>query len=384
MRGLAALAVVFVHSWMFSAGFGGPLDSLANRAAVRLDTMVVVFFLLSAFLLYRPMIAYRGGGPQPPPASEFALRRFLRIFPPYWVALTLLALFAGVVGPFSDKWWAFYGLVEYLDPLTYTEACAGGEGYNCGLLQSWSLTVEITFYAVLPLIAILTAAIARKTRRWVRIELALLAAAAAVTLALGAGPLELRNEPWFTFSLLGHMDWLALGMGMAVLSVVYGRNEEGIPAPLRAIAAHPGLCWAAAAFVYGVTVLTLPPVPFTVAALSPVEYLGLHLAQCLAAGLVLAPVVFGNPNRGLPRRILATPWLAWVGLISYGLYLWQVTVGINIGFGGADAGFVTVLVGTLIVSIPLGALSYYLIERPLMSAGRRRKEPEKPGGAVSP
>ncbi len=365
VRGLAAIAVLIVHSWLFSGGFGGTLDTLPNRAAIRLDSMVVVFFLLSAFLLYRPMIAHRSGGPAAPPVSDFARRRFLRIYPPYWVALTGLALFPGLVGVFSGDWWAFYSLADYLDPHVDSPACAD-EGYNCGLLQSWSLTVEVSFYLMLPLFAALTGLLARNARRWLRAELIVLAAAGALTLALGAGPLNLRDEAWFQFSLLGHLDWLGLGMAMAALSVVYGRRERDVPRLLAMIGSRPGACWIAAFAVYVVTIFALPPVPFTVAPLTPAQFIGIHLAQCAIAGLVLAPVAFGNPNLGLPRRILATPWLAWVGLVSYGLYLYQVTIGIHLGFGGAHSGFATVLVGTVLLSVPLAAISFYFIERPLM------------------
>ena len=57
--------------------------------------MVAIFFMLSAFLLYRPMIAYRTGGPARPKFRHFARRRFLRIYPAYWVALTVLAIYPG-------------------------------------------------------------------------------------------------------------------------------------------------------------------------------------------------------------------------------------------------------------------------------------------------
>jgi peptidoglycan/LPS O-acetylase OafA/YrhL len=81
---------------------------------------------------------------------------------------------------------------------------------------------------------------------------------------------------------------------------------------------------------------------------------------------MVLPVVFGNPNLGLPRRILANRYLLWLGLISYGFYLWQVTIGIELGFGGGDGSYLTVLLGTVVLAIPFAAASYYLIERPLM------------------
>jgi peptidoglycan/LPS O-acetylase OafA/YrhL len=364
IRGVAAIGVLIVHSWIFAGQFG---SELANRFIVRLDSMVAIFFLLSAFLLYRPMIAHRAGGPGAPRVFDYAKRRFLRIFPAYWVALTALALFLGVNGVFSSQWWSFYSLTEYLHPVTSSAACEGA-GYRCGLLQSWTLTVELTFYLILPLFAALTARLARKgdVQSWMRAVLVLIALLAATSLALDLLPLGLREKSWFTYTFAAHFDWLGLGLAMAILSAVYGRHDEALPRPLRTLATNPGACWAGGLALYLVTVFAFQPVPFTVAQFTDAEFLGIHIIQCGVAFLLVFPVVFGNPNLGLPRRILANRYLLWLGLVSYGLYLWQVSIGIELGFGGASASFLTVLVGTVLIALPFAVASYYLIERPLM------------------
>jgi peptidoglycan/LPS O-acetylase OafA/YrhL len=358
--------VVIVHSWLFAGRFGDG-TGLANRMVVRLDSMVAIFFMLSAFLLYRPMIAYRSGGPARPRVRDFARRRFLRIFPAYWVALTVLAIVPGLAGVFSDKWWTFYSLTEYLHPVSNSAVCEG-QGYRCGLLQSWSLTVELTFYAILPIYAALAARLARgrALRPWMRAELIVVAVLACASLTLDLLPLTLRDQTWFIYTFAAHFDWLGLGLALAILSVAYGRREEALPRPLRIAASNPGICWAGAIALYLVTVFAFKPVPFTVANFTNQEFLAIHLLQCGVAALLVLPVIFGNPNIGLPRRILANRYLLWLGLISYGFYLWQVTIGIDLGFGSANEGFATVLIGTVVIAIPLAAASYYLIERPLM------------------
>lgn len=366
VRGIAAIAVIVVHSWIFAGRFGDG-TGLANRLVVRLDSMVAIFFLLSAFLLYRPMIASRAGGPASPRPFDFARRRFLRIFPAYWIALTVLAIYPGVSGVFSSHWWSFYSLTQYLDPVTASEGCEGA-GYNCGLLQSWTLTVELTFYIMLPFFAALTGVIARRlsVRTWMRSELTLIVGLAVISLALSLLPLGLREKPWFVYTFAAHFDWLGMGLALAVLSVVYGRREKELPRPLAYIAAHPGLCWSGAIALYLVSVFAFQPVPLTVAPFSNSEFLAIHLIQCAIAVLIVLPVVFGNPNLGLPRRILANRYLIWLGLISYGFYLWQVTIGLKLGYGGGEGSYLTVLIGTAILTVPLATASYYLIERPLM------------------
>jgi peptidoglycan/LPS O-acetylase OafA/YrhL len=367
VRGVAALAVVIVHSWLFAGGFGDVTSGLGNRLIVRLDSMVAIFFLLSAFLLYRPMIAHRTGGPKRPSVGDFGRRRFLRIYPVFWVALTCLAIFPGVYGVFSGKWWLFYSLGQYLDPGAAASVCPPDKLYNCGFLQSWTLTVEVTFYLVLPLYAALANRMARgrPVGTWVRNELILLAALAAASLFCEVA-LDLRDDTWFNFSFAAHMDWLGLGLAMAVLSAAYGRREAKLPSPLRFVASRPGWCWLGAIAIYLYTVAAFPVVPFTIAPFTDAQFLGVHLTQCGVAALLLIPVFFGNPNAGLPRRILANRYLLWLGVISYSFYLWQVTIGIRLGLGGAHASFLTVLIGTMLITVPIAALSYYLIEAPLM------------------
>jgi peptidoglycan/LPS O-acetylase OafA/YrhL len=366
LRGVAAIAVVLVHAWLFGGTFGGleggiP-DTIENRAAARLETMVVCFFLLSAFLLYRPMIAHRGGGPAQPRVATYGKRRFLRIYPAYWVALTVLAIVPGLVGVFGSDWWAYYSVLSHLD--LGAGSCSAQTYFQCGLPQTWTLATEITFYAILPLYVALTALLARRLslRAWIKAELALLALLTIVSLALNV---PLRDEAWFRFTFMGHFYWLALGLGLAVLSVGLAAGEQ-LPRAVRFAADRPLLSWGAAFAVYVATVAALPPTPYIVAPLSHVEYLALHVAQGLFAALVLIPAVFGNPNVGLPRRILANPVIMWVGLISYGIYLWHVTIAYDLGIGGGDAGPLVVLIGTVLVAFPLAAASYYLIEAPLM------------------
>lgn len=368
MRGIPAIAIIVGHAWFFTGGFGGFTESIPNRAMVRMDGLVALFFLLSAFLLYRPMIAHRTAGPPPPRVADYAKRRFIRLYPAYWVALTAFAVFIGLYGVFSSNWWAFYSLTDFLH-LPLHNACPADKELLCGLPQSWTLGVDMTFYALLPLYAALTGLLARgrEPRVWVRWELALLAAIGLGSLFVGGPPLELRAEDWFRFSALGHLFWFALGLGLAVVSVLDWRT--GLPKLVRAAAERPLLCWGLAAAIYVFTVLAFYPAPFIIAPfLDEWTYNWLNLIQGAAAVLLFVPGVFGNPNRGLPNRLLGHPVLMWVGLISYGLLLWNVTIAVLIANPnvGAGKGFWTVLILGAVLTLPLAATSYYLVERPLM------------------
>ena len=62
----------------------------------RLNLGVTIFFLISGFLIYRPFVNSRMNGAPATPLARFLERRFLRIFPAYWLALTLLAIAPGL------------------------------------------------------------------------------------------------------------------------------------------------------------------------------------------------------------------------------------------------------------------------------------------------
>jgi peptidoglycan/LPS O-acetylase OafA/YrhL len=372
VRGLAAIGVLLVHVWLFTGGFGGFNGSLPNRAMVRLDGLVAIFFLLSGFLLYRPMVAHRSGGAAAPTAGSYARGRFLRVYPAYWLALTVLAIFPGLVGVFTDKWWVFYSLGDYFNPSFHRSVCPLDQQFRCGLPQSWTLIVEVTFYLALPFYAILSGRLARgrPTRSWLPRELGLLAILAGISVALTGGVTSARGDTWFEFTFAGHFLWLALGMALALVSSALGTDPVRYPRALRFAALRPSLCWLSALVLYGIGVWAYYPAPFPVAPFSGFEAWTLYLLQGAVAVLLLIPVLFGNPNVGAPAWVMRRPVVLWLGLISYGLYLWQVTPATDLGFGSAHEGFLVVLLGTLLFALPFAIASYYLVERPLM----RRKD----------
>jgi peptidoglycan/LPS O-acetylase OafA/YrhL len=91
-RAIAALSIVAYHVAFFARatehGVSGALLS-------RLGVGVTIFFVISGFVLYRPMVRARWDGEPPRPLRDYASRRALRIVPAYWLALTVLAIYPG-------------------------------------------------------------------------------------------------------------------------------------------------------------------------------------------------------------------------------------------------------------------------------------------------
>src|SRR3954470_21849229 len=145
LRGVAAMSVLLYHALFKAYLAHHPHSPLAPYAA-HLDVGVSVFFLISAFLLYRPMVAARLGGEPLRDSHEYGRRRLARIVPGYWVALLVAgvagASYVGYPGIFSGKGTlAYFGFLQIYSPDT-----AGG-----GINVAWTLCVELSFYAFLPL-----------------------------------------------------------------------------------------------------------------------------------------------------------------------------------------------------------------------------------------
>ena len=145
------------------------------------------------------------------------------------------------------------------------------------------------------------------------------------------------------------------------------------------MASRPGLCWlgAGATFVAATVLLDLPDglyPDFTLA-----QRLLQHLLFGVIAMLLLVPAIFGDREEGVPRRILSWPALAWVGTISYGVFLYNLAVADELKDRGVDewvpdGRLLWLALATLALTVALAALSYYVVERPLL----RRKPYRRP------
>src|SRR3954451_7362701 len=174
LRAVAALAIVVTHTAELS-GFN--VAHALGHWTVRLDSGVTVFFVLSAFLLYRPFVNARLNDRPAPKVTRYARRRAPRILPAYWVTCMTLGLLVpsltpGLLGP---HWWVYFGLLQSWSHNTILN----------GLGVAWSLSVEMAFYCVLPLYALALARLARGRTRdaQVRLELWILLITAVLSVA---------------------------------------------------------------------------------------------------------------------------------------------------------------------------------------------------------
>ena len=359
LRGLAALAIVLTHVGLAS---GANTEAFYGAMTARLDVGVTLFFILSGFLLYRPFVAARMGGRAAPRLRDYARRRVLRIVPAYWLALTALAIWPGLA--FTGPRWTYYGFVQ-----NYDLAWVLG-----GLGQAWSLAVEASFYVLLPFYAMALGWLTRGGRRerTVWIEVGVLAALALASIALRTWVNHTQDHTILLFTILGTFFWFSLGMGLAVASAALSGRER-MPALVRLVERAPLAPWIAAAVLFVVMSYTFGLPRALYGTRSGAQFLAEHLAYGTAALLFVLPAVWGDRRGGLPRRVLGLRPIAWLGLVSYGLFLWHArwvewltAEGAAGWLPGLGSGFVVMLVVVLGVSLPCAALSYYVLERPVL------------------
>jgi peptidoglycan/LPS O-acetylase OafA/YrhL len=359
LRAIAALSVFLGHTVTGTQIYAEnpKIFLLATQVA---DEGVAIFFLISGFLLYRPFLAARRGG-RSITLRDFARRRILRIVPAYWIALTIFLIFGFVTGVTAHNWWVFYGFGQIYSINTI--------GHGIG--AAWTLCVEVTFYAALPVFAYLASRFGSSPQS-ARGDIALL-----VVLATGSLAFRAHFAGFSSFAtvstLPGTFTWFALGMSLAVLSI----TEDGWlkrSSVTQLVVRRPTLCWVAAGIFFVVLYYVS----------RSGQSVGIKLVTEVLFGLValliLLPGVLGDEAGGLARRALRHPWLALIGLVSYGFYLYHTIVIQQLNELALDAHIALryefVFVFAFLISCGCAAASYYVFERPIM---RLRGWPSLPG-----
>jgi peptidoglycan/LPS O-acetylase OafA/YrhL len=363
LRAIAAFAVLVTH---VSSATGADTSTSAGYVFAHLDVGVTVFFLLSGFLLYRPYAAAHLAGRPGPSVRTYLRRRALRILPAYWLALTFFVLVLHTIHMHGGlDVVAYYGLIQI-----YWRSRALG-----GIVPAWSLAVEVSFYVFLPVYAALLARWAGRGQRTWRTELA----GVAILYLVGIGThaallLTHAHATVATLWLPSQIDLFALGMALAVVSAYVSGGHGPLPRPLAAAGRHPGLCWAFGILAFWVAATQLG-LPRTFGDLPKRAEMGRQICYALTGLGLLLPAVFGPQDHGLIRRALRSPPADVLGLVSYGIFLWHFDllnklVAWHVLTMLPQARFVSVLVVTTAVTLPIAAFSYIAVERPLMSYRR--------------
>jgi peptidoglycan/LPS O-acetylase OafA/YrhL len=145
LRGIAILLVLIVHN-----GTCLHFPKVLNRIVENGQYGVQLFFLVSAFTL---MLSYNVRKNEQGSVRNFFIRRFFRIAPMYYLAL-IYYLFQEYIG------FQYFQTGEMLNSIPWSAAFSNiffihgirPEWMNSVVPGGWTITIEMTFYAMLPVI----------------------------------------------------------------------------------------------------------------------------------------------------------------------------------------------------------------------------------------
>ncbi len=367
MRAIAAIGVLVTHVAFQTRAVEIPV---LGPVLGRLDLAVALFFALSGFLLWRPWVdaAHRGGGH--PSVSRYFRHRVVRIWPAYVVVVVLvILLLPEAQGADAQVWLANLTLTQVFVPLTLT----------AGLTQMWSLSVEIAFYALLPLIGF---ALLWLRGRRLRARVPALVALGAVSLGWAwvgtslpvADGVETKN--W----VFGHLPWFVAGLILAEIAGVLD-SASGASGPTRSgrwmagvirLSANRPLMLGVLVVAYALACTRLAG-PTGLGDVTEIEFATKMVLGALCGYALLAPLVC---NEG-PFRILTSRVMLALGRWSYGIFIWHVAVLAVVfplfGIVPFSGDTLLVLVITLVLSIGVSAASYAFIEEPTRNWLRNRE-----------
>jgi peptidoglycan/LPS O-acetylase OafA/YrhL len=334
---------------------------------------------VSGFLLYRPFVVAHFERRPPPDIRSYARRRLLRILPAYWAALTVGAFILNYAPDVREARAIpiFYSLTQIYVP---------GRAVT-GLGQAWSLCTELSFYALLPIYAWALGRRRRRPRRQLQIELS-----GALALYIWSFIFRLfvynffPDRPEMMLWLLSMSDLFALGITIAVLSAWFTRR--GTQPRVASHPAFPAVSWMLAALAFWIVSIPLDLRRHPFDDITFNQDLARQTLYGLVAFFLLLPGVFGPQERGLIRRFLQNRVVQFVGLVSYGIYLWHIWIIEQIiewmglparGTGewarslsrGETANFPVVLIGGALLTTAVAAVSYRFVERPFLRLKRR-------------
>jgi peptidoglycan/LPS O-acetylase OafA/YrhL len=238
-----------------------------------------------------------------------------------------------------------------VEVLLQTYFADAGEG---GLKVAWSLCIEASFYLLLPAYAwAVRVRIAGSRSRRFNTEIGALLALGAVAIVVHE-LLARSSSPGLVQTLPGTFYLFVPGMALALISVRY--DEEGFLArPIALVKRWPGAFVAAA--VLALVLISFAPSLGGGGSSDP--------SYTIVALMLLLPCVFADSNGSRTGRIFSVGALPWLGLVSYGVYLWQVTAvdQLHTIDDGSIAGLLALIASSAAVSVGLAALSYYLLEQ---------------------
>jgi peptidoglycan/LPS O-acetylase OafA/YrhL len=295
-----------------------------------------------------------------PDRKRYFMRRFLRVFPAYYAQLLIILL--------AGAWFVTWRPLEGSSLLAHLVMFfnMGTEPVRPMVGLWWTLPVELSFYLLLPLLALVM-----KPGRWVFVLVAGCVLSVFYRMWAAGGYGEIPGEVVFlnASQLPGSLPEFLLGASAAIL--VSRFNTMNIKQPSKQMADI--------IMVGGIvlTTLWLSQVVFRFAGLYWQGHWSMIIAP-IALGFALSLIVLGLYWQSpIGKALFANRVVYFIGLISYSLYLWHFVVIQQLQSLGGEAyaalpGVLKFIICTTLVTA-LSAASYFLVERPFFRLRGQRK-----------
>lgn len=330
VRGMAALLVMAFH--FFQSGLGNGLPAFITKIAVFGQTGVTLFFVLSGFLITRILFQSKQADNY---FASFYMRRFLRIFPLYYLVLILfyfvIPSFDGTEQvPFPLQWPYWF----YCQNLALTFKWPQN-----GPMHFWSLAVEEHFYLLWPLLVY-----------YLSIKQIRIATYVIVAISFIVRVILIANGYGVFFFTLTTVDALALGSLLAV-------KENTIGAAKREY--HK--------YIFFISFFLTIIVWFFVGAKGWlwVQTIKLPLVAFVYYGFL--GWVIAEDGNIVTRKILCGKPFLYTGKISYGLYVYHPFIFHYLAKYFKTGNIALNILLSFSLSYMLASISYYLFERPILS-----------------
>jgi peptidoglycan/LPS O-acetylase OafA/YrhL len=346
LRGIAVLAVLGFHAGIehFVGGYLG----------------VEVFFALSGFLITVLLLDEFGRSGRIN-LRAFWGRRARRILPALFLVVAITGVLWEVVGTATQRADLSGDVFSAFAFMSNWHEIATGTGYLAAnsvpspLLHTWSIAIEEQWYLVWPLVILGSFLLLRRTRHALMAGAGLCAAGAigsSLLMAFLAGRGTTGRAYYGTDTRAA-----ALLVGAAV-AFAFCHAESTRANWLWSRTASRTLTVLAATALIGLG---------AAAATVDHEAAGLYRGGFLLVSLATVTVVVAcvHPIRNPVARLLSIAPLRWVGVISYGIYLWHWPVFLLLTPDRTGLSGTPLTIVRVVVSIALAWLSWHLIEQPI-------------------
>jgi peptidoglycan/LPS O-acetylase OafA/YrhL len=337
LRALAVLPVIFFHAGFrsFAGGFVG----------------VDVFFVISGYLITSLIVSDKLAGTFT--LAGFYERRIRRILPALFLVMLVCLPFAWfwmMPSEFKELSRSLIAVATFSSNILFWRE--GGYFETPGavkpLFHTWSLAVEEQYYLLFPVFLLL---IWRSGKRWISAIFVILALA-----SLGAAQWSSKYHPQGAFYLLPTRGWELL-IGASIAMYFLGAAPQTLAARERASAVNE------IGGVLGLLLIAYAVIAFDRNIPYPSVY---ALVPTLGAALV---ILHANQQTYV-GKLLNTPALVGVGLISYSAYLWHQPLFAFARIRSQDEPGTFLLLALSLAAIGCAYVSWKYVESPFRNRAR--------------